>query len=99
MTLIALNNDGPTLDRLTDEVCNLYFPRLQINKRGEIVLALSRSPNGLTRGVCVGKTPDSKSTLSIGQLLSDWEVCGELQDYNGEVTVTFRNECRNQAQP
>lgn len=86
--MIKLNNTGP-VDCI---VKNLYFPRLQVNKRGEIVLAISKSKKyGLTKGILVGKTKDSTSKLDIGTKITDWEVCGELTDYNGEVSVSFKN--------
>ena len=89
--VIKLRNDGSTLNTYLRKLNTLYFPRLQINKLGEIILATGRCERGLTEGVLVGKTSDSKSNLSIGQKCTDWEVCGELQDYNGQITVTFEN--------
>lgn len=89
MNQVVLRNTGSV-----DAGHNLYFPRLQINKRGEIVLATGKE-GSLTTGVLVAKTPESKSTLSIGQKFTDWEVCGELQDYDGEVSVTFKNKVSN----
>ena len=83
---------------------NLYFPRLMVNKRGEIILATGRSdthsyaPHGLTTGILVGLTPDAERTkvvggkpVPIGTKFDDWEVAGELEDYNGEVTITLKN--------
>jgi hypothetical protein len=37
-------------------------------------------------------TIGNKSKLPIGQTFDDWEVAGELFDYNGDVNVTFSNE-------
>ena len=85
-SVVLLQNDGP-VDAVAE---NLYFPRLQVNRLGEIILALSKD-NTLTKGVLVGKTEDSKSTLAIGTTWCDWEVVGPLEDYNGEATVTFKN--------
>jgi len=85
MNNVKLNNTG------RDSIPNLYFPRLQVNKGGEIVLATGKE-GILTSGVLVAKTPESKSTLSIGQKCTDWEVFGELTDYDGEITVKFQNE-------
>ena len=81
---IKLRNNGRTDS-------NIYYPRLQFNKRGEIVLSLYKD-GSLTTGIMVGKTPESKSTLSIGQILNDWEVCGLLEDYDGEIQVSFINK-------
>lgn len=74
---------------------NLYYPRLQINKHGEIVLSLYRNESDtLTVGILVGKTKDSKSTVEIGKRFDDWEVCGKLEDYDGEVTLTIKNAAK-----
>lgn len=70
---------------------NCFYPRLQYNARGEIILAI-RKKDTLTEGILVGKTSDCKSTSPIGQHIVDWEVCGELLDYNGDVAVNFSNE-------
>ena len=70
---------------------NLYYPRLQVNTLGEIVLAISKE-GSLTKGILVGKIKDSKSPVPIGKKFDDWEVCGELTDYDGEVIVAFQNE-------
>ena len=87
----VLRNVGPVDGGLERKLQTLYFPRLQVNKRGEIVLATGKRET-LTEGVLVGKTEDSTSDLTIGTKFTDWEVCGELQDYDGEVTVTLKNE-------
>ena len=74
---------------------NLYFPRLQVNKRGEIILALSKAKCGLTKGIFVGMIHGRKSkTIALGQVFDDWEVCGEFEDYDGEVTVSFKNQVK-----
>lgn len=87
--MIILNNSGPVKDN--EDGWNPWFPRLQVNRHGEIILATGK--NGyLTRGVLVGKTPESKSNIPIGKVFTDWEVAGLLKDYNGEVTVTFKNK-------
>jgi hypothetical protein len=70
------------------------YPRLQSNKRGEIVLVTLKH-NTLSTGVLVGKTPDSKSKLPMGIKLTDWEVCGVLTDYNGSVRITLSNLNKN----
>jgi hypothetical protein len=85
MSKVVLNNSGPV-----DAGHDIYFPRLQVNKRGEIVLATGKD-GFLTTGILVGKTKESKSEVPIGKKFTDWEVCGELTDYDGEVTVTFQN--------
>lgn len=91
MNKITLNNRGSV--NVAPMLFKLCFPRLQTNKRGEIILATAK--NGiLTTGILVAKTPESKSTLTIGQQLTDWEVCGELTDYNGEISVTFENQVK-----
>jgi hypothetical protein len=69
----------------------LYYPRLQVNKHGEIVLATYKK-GILTTGILVGRTPWSKSTVPFGRKFSDWEVVGELTDYGGEVEVCLKNE-------
>ena len=69
---------------------NTYYPRLQVNKHGEIVLALYKH-DYLTTGILVGKTPDSKSEWPIGKRFDDWEVAGELEDYDGQITITLEN--------
>jgi hypothetical protein len=97
--IVKLRNDGPTNAGCASKAYNLYYPRLQVNKHGEIVLALSRSENGLTRGLLVGRVAGSNPqvfgvvprTLPIGKRFDDWEVGGELTDYDGEVTITFKN--------
>jgi hypothetical protein len=86
---IHLKNDGSC-----NTAYNLYYPRLQINKRGEIVLAISKERT-LTKGILVGKTPESKSLLQLGTKCVDWEVAGELTDYDGEITVTLSNRVKN----
>ena len=86
---IVLNNTGSV-----DAGHDIYFPRLQVTKRGEIVLATGKQ-GILTTGILVGKTKECKSELPIGQKLTDWEVCGGLTDYNGKVTVTFQNRKRD----
>lgn len=90
MSQVKLNNGGSAEG-------NLYYPRLQVNKHGEIVLSVFKDGHGLTHGVLVGKTPDSKSKVSIGQKFSDWEVGGELVDYDGEVQVSFINKVPTEA--
>ena len=84
--MITLNNG-----RSDSTIENLHYPRLQVNNRGEIVLAISKKDT-LTTGILVGKTPESKSTLDIGTKWTDWEVAGELADYDGEITATFINK-------
>lgn len=70
------------------------FPRLMVNKRGEIILATSRSEQGLTTGILVDKLPTSISTTKIGTRYTDWEVAGELTNYNGEVDIVLENGLR-----
>ena len=90
MNQILLDNRhaGELIDSV---VPNLYYPRLQVNKRGEVVLATGKQST-LTTGILVGKTTFSESQLPIGTKLVDWEVCGELVDYDGEVIVSLRNK-------
>jgi hypothetical protein len=89
MNKVNLKNTGP----VNSGIPNVYFPRLQVNKRGEIVLATSKT-GSLTTGILVAKTPESTSKIQIGQKFDDWEVAGELTDYNGEVSVTFENQVK-----
>ncbi len=86
MNTVVLNNKKPI-----DIIPNVYYPRLQINGRGEIVLAISKD-GILTSGILVDKTADSKSPFGIGKKFDDWEVGGELVDYDGEVAVLFKNK-------
>lgn len=86
MNKVALPNNGS----VNSSIPNLYYPRLQINKRGEIVLATAKH-NTLTTGILVGKLPNSQSTLPLGKKFDDWEVAGELSDYDGEVEVSLSN--------
>jgi len=63
------------------------YPKLQVNRKGEIVLAFSKKST-LTRGVLVGFTEDIKpedKQFEIGKIFDDWEVVGELFDYEEEV--------------
>ncbi len=90
MNAILLPNNGP----VKSITCvNLYYPRLQVNKRGEIVLAISKHKT-LTKGILVGLTAESTSKTSIGTIIDDWEVCGDLVDYDGEVDVKLTNTIR-----
>lgn len=70
------------------------YPRLQVNRLGEIVLALRKTegPHGLTTGIFVAKTPECRSTWPIGTVWQDWEVMGPLTDYDGEVILMMRNK-------
>lgn len=83
MDKVILNNSG-------------YYPRLQINKHGEIVLATDKKDT-LTTGILVGKTAYCKSKFPLGKKFDDWEVVGELFDYDGEVTVTIQNKVKNES--
>jgi hypothetical protein len=71
-----------------------HYPRLQINKAGEIVLATSKE-GSLTTGILVGKLPHCQSTLRIGRCCTDWEVVGELTDYDGEIEIVLSNRIKN----
>ena len=84
---IKLDNSGRSSS-------NVYHPRLMVNRLGEIVFATGISKCGLTTGILVGKTDDSTSTVPIGKKFTDWEVAGELRDYDGKVTITFENEVK-----
>lgn len=89
----------PNHGRPIDFAPGLYYPRLQVNGRGEIVLATYKDPKyGLTQGILVGYTPDAiqPRRWKIGQKFSDWEVAGELVDYDGEVTVRFKNAVKTE---
>ena len=74
--------------------CAERYPRLQINKIGEIILATGKK-NTLTTGILVAKTPESKSKWEIGTKFSDWEVVGPLVDYDGQITVQFENQIKS----
>lgn len=90
MNQIKLNNGGRAEG-------DLYYPRLQVNKHGEIVLSIFKDKSGLTHGILVGKTAENKSTTPIGQNFSDWEVAGLLVDYDGEVQASFINKVPTEA--
>jgi hypothetical protein len=73
------------------------------NKRGEIILALSKT-GSLTTGVLLGHIEDAVPAKYVwgGDILpeqgicwTDWEVGGELEEYNGEITITFKNDDRS----
>jgi hypothetical protein len=66
------------------------YPRIQINKLGEIVLAIKKN-GGLTEGILIGKTEGSKSNCKLGSYYVDWEVCGELEDYTGSIEICISN--------
>lgn len=85
-SVVELNNDGP----VDSTIENLYYPRLQVNKHGEIVLATVKHGT-LTTGILVGYVAGSIERLDIGTKFDDWEVAGLLEDYDGEVTVTIKN--------
>ena len=89
MKKIQLRNTGDV-----DAGFNLYFPRLQSNSRGEIVLAMSKE-GSLTTGLLVGfenKTAEGNCPVPIGHKFTDWEVFGKLTDYNGKVSIQFENK-------
>jgi len=67
------------------------YPRLQVNKHGEVVLVIENR-GLLSTEILVGKLPGSKSTVPLGKRFDDWEVAGELTDYDGEVTISLKNE-------
>lgn len=73
------------------------YPRLQVNKNGNIILATSKH-RGLTTGILVGRCfkTQRKTTLAIpiGAKHVDWEVDGELVDYDGEVSITVSNRTK-----
>jgi hypothetical protein len=61
---------------------------------------LATSKNTLTTGVLLGHVEDAVPAKYVwggdilpeqGVVWSDWEVGGELEDYDGEITVTFKN--------
>ena len=86
MNKIELSNKG-SVDCF---IPGLYFPRLQINKLGEIILATGKE-GSLTTGILVGRTKSNQSGLPMGQKCDDWEVVGELEDYNGTVEISVSN--------
>lgn len=79
--------------QLNNQDYSFSYPRLQINKLGEIVLA-TKKEGGLTTGILVGKTPECKTQWPIGKKWNDWEVCGELVDYDGQVTIQLENKIK-----
>ena len=89
MNRAILNNSGP----VDSVIPNIYYPRLQVTKHGDIVLAISKS-GYLTTGILVGKTKDSTSPIPIGKKFTDWEVGGELTDYDGAVTIKIENKVK-----
>ena len=76
------------------------YPRLMVNDKGEVVLAISRSDSGLTTGILVGRVKGSKisnrlnDTIELGKKYTDWEVGGELKDYDGELVINLKNKLR-----
>lgn len=88
MNKIILNNE-----RSYEESKNLYYPRLQVNKHGEIVLSVLKE-GSLTTGILVGKLSDSQSRVPIGKKFVDWEVAGELVDYNGDIEIRLTNKIK-----
>ena len=93
MNKVELSNH-PYVDHKSIMMQKIAYPRLQVNGRGEIVLVTSKD-GCLSRGVLVDKTPESTSRLSIGTSISDWEVCGPLTDYIGEVKVYISNKFKS----
>lgn len=93
MKVVKLNNNGP-VKTISD--IDLYFPRLQVNNKGEIVLATSKK-GSLTTGILVGRLPKCKTKTPIGKKFDDWEVAGELVDYDGKVSITLENESKAKA--
>ena len=85
---IELNNDGCCRS-------NVYYPRLMVNRQYEIVLAMSQH-NGLTTGIYMGQADEHEPHWPIGKRFDDWEVAGQLVDYDGPVTVTFENKVKKQ---
>ena len=79
--------------QLENEDYSFCYPRLQINKLGEIVLATGKKGR-LTTGILVGKTPECKTTWPIGKKWDDWEVVGELTDYDGQVLIQIENKIK-----
>jgi hypothetical protein len=79
--------------QLENEDYSFCYPRLQINKLGEIVLATGKKGR-LTTGILVGKTPECKTKWPIGKKWDDWEVVGELTDYDGQVTIQIENKIK-----
>ena len=68
----------------------LVYPRLQVDPQGNIILAILKE-GAFTTGTCIGHTKDSKSKVPRGKRFTDWEVGGELVDYDGAVTITVVN--------
>jgi len=100
--IIELRNHGSADTADSRGLSTLYYPRLMVNDSGEVVLALYKKGT-LTTGILVdnveGKTPRphtiSGASIPIGTKWTDWEVGGDLRDYDGEVTITLQNETRN----
>lgn len=67
------------------------YPRLMQNKRGEVILAVSKEKT-LTTGILLKNTGKADEfQFQAGTFFTDWEVAGELEDFNKAVTVVFKN--------
>ena len=65
------------------------YPRLMQNKRGEVLLAINKdSKSDLTTGILLSSLDE---TWPPGKVWTDWEVVGELIDYDGVVEVILQN--------
>ena len=105
--VIELRNTGSADSEGCRGIKDLHYPRLMRNKRGEIVLATHKK-DSLTTGIYVGQVEGTKPHKLVGPVAevfgvegqvptfgtkwTDWEVCGELTDYDGEVTLTLKNQ-------
>lgn len=94
INIIELNNCYSTNYHKEPSIIEPDYPRIQVNKHGEIILALGKE-GILTRGILIAKTPECKKPYKLGLYMEDWEVTGELVDYSGGVTITLLNKWRN----
>ena len=66
------------------------YPRVMVDPLGHILLATSKERH-LTTGILIGKTKECKNQWPLGSKFTDWEVFGELTDYDKPVEMVVRN--------
>ena len=95
MNKVELNTRSETVKNAISFIEKEHpYPRLMRNKSGSIILATHKE-GSLTTGILVGFTEDatvSEKRMNLGRKFVDWEVGGELKDYDGEVEISLKNE-------
>lgn len=88
------NARHPTVNEAkTYSETSIPYPRIMVNPQGIVILATSKD-GILTTGISIGKTKECTSTEPIGLKVSDWEVSGELSDYNEPIEIVIRNKTK-----